>query len=166
MRLYILRHGEAQPLEESLGGDEGRILTEHGRETIRLAALGMRRISIGPRWILTSPFPRAAETARIVAEVLGCEGAVQHHDKLRAGTRPGKVLKMLQGLDDPPEDLMLVGHNPDLEDLVGLLIGAPGPSIRLKKGGLAVVQFDAAPAKGTGRLARLWSCRDLGMLGA
>ena len=71
---------------------------------------------------------RAADTARIAAEPLGLE--VEISEALRGG--PFDALGLAAGRGD----VLLVGHEPDFSDEVARLTGA---RVKLKKGGLAVV---------------------------
>src|SRR5208283_3739184 len=66
MKLYVLRHAEAEP---GAGGtsDEARQLTERGKARMAEAARGMRRLGLEFDAILTSPLARARQTAEIVA---------------------------------------------------------------------------------------------------
>jgi phosphohistidine phosphatase len=70
MKLYLLRHGLAVDADEADLKDEDRPLTPEGREKTIQAARGMRRLEIGIDLILTSPLPRAMETAALTARTL------------------------------------------------------------------------------------------------
>ena len=62
MKLYFLRHGQADwPNWE--GPDDDRPLTEAGREEVQAVAQLLVRLKAAPDLILTSPLPRAAQTA-------------------------------------------------------------------------------------------------------
>ncbi len=136
-KLYVMRHGIA--VEQGQGGypDDARPLTPEGEERVEQIAKGLKRQKIGLDQIVTSPLPRAHRTAEIVAEVLGKKDALETCDALRAGVGARAIREWLKTRED--RRLMIVGHNPDFTDLVGLLIGLRENQIRfeLKKGGIA-----------------------------
>lgn len=143
MELYFLRHGIATDASPT-GEDADRQLTKEGAAKIKAAARGLRRLGLTLDALLTSPLPRALETARIMARELGAE--LQLADELA----PGCDLARLQGLlgeHRAAERVMLVGHEPDLSGLVAALSGA---RVQMRKGGLARVDIDMLePGQGT-----------------
>ena len=81
MRIFLLRHAEAQPKEE-VDRDEDRTLTVKGETRLRKAARGLRRLDIFPERVLTSPLKRALQTAELIADELGFTGEVEAIDEL------------------------------------------------------------------------------------
>jgi phosphohistidine phosphatase len=148
--LYFLRHGAAE--DRGRGSDGDRRLTRHGAERLRSAAAVWRRLNLRPDVILTSPLPRAAETAAIFAEAVGVAGRVAEDARLAPGADWGA---MARSLADRPEAkrVMFVGHEPDLSNAISLLTGAS--SVRMRKGGLACIEFYGIPEVGTGEVAWL-----------
>src|SRR6266481_7389445 len=69
MELYFLRHGEAQWPDWKKSDDE-RPLTKRGKKEMHEVAAFLRRLKVQPDLILTSPLPRAAQTAEIAAQHL------------------------------------------------------------------------------------------------
>jgi phosphohistidine phosphatase len=136
-KLYVMRHGIA--VEPGTAGypDDARPLTSDGEERVGEIAKGLKRVKIGLDRIVTSPLPRAQRTAEIVAKVLGLDNLVETCDALRAGVGARSIRDWLQTREE--RRLMIVGHNPDFTDLVGLLIGLRENQVRfeLKKGGMA-----------------------------
>ena len=72
MELYFLRHGEADWPDWKKSDDE-RPLTKRGKKEMHEVAAFLVRLKVQPDLILTSPLPRAAQTAEIAAEHLECE---------------------------------------------------------------------------------------------
>ena len=72
MRLYFLRHGAADWPDWTQPDDE-RPLTEAGRRELDQVGEFLARLEAAPNLILTSPLPRAAQTAAIAAQHLGVE---------------------------------------------------------------------------------------------
>jgi 2,3-bisphosphoglycerate-dependent phosphoglycerate mutase len=82
MKIYMLRHGEAQDdIDDAYGGVADHPLTPRGEEQAREVALSLEAQDITR--IYTSPLRRAATTASIVAEVLGVSDNVRIVDDLR-----------------------------------------------------------------------------------
>ena len=69
MELYFLRHGEADWPDWKKPDDE-RPLTKHGKKEMREVAAFLKRVKATPDLIVTSPLPRASQTAEIAAERL------------------------------------------------------------------------------------------------
>jgi phosphohistidine phosphatase len=138
MRLYLLRHGIAEE-----GGwntpDHARRLTPEGAAQMRAEAEALRRMNLKLDLILTSPLVRARQTAEILADVLQMRNRLRDDPRLASGCRLGE----LQGIiadHRQAEQLLLVGHNPDLSILTGQLVG--GANVGLQKGGIACIHID------------------------
>ena len=134
MRLYFLRHGAADWPDWKKSDDE-RPLTKAGREELHQVGEFLARLKANPDLILTSPLPRAAETAEIAAEHLRtrmCE------EKLLAPGFKAADLKRLL-LKYPQQILMLVGHEPDFTLVIAALTGG---SVKLSKAGVALVDLN------------------------
>jgi phosphohistidine phosphatase len=101
--------------------------------------------------ILTSPLRRAVESAELFAEACEPKLPMERFDGLAPGHPFRAVLQRLGELG-PDEVVVLVGHEPDLGKLAGvLLFGAPA-SLPLKKAGACVISFTDVAASGAGRL--------------
>lgn len=150
MKLFFLRHGIA---EDARGGmrDRDRALTDEGRAEVDQIARGLQRLDLRPAIILTSPFTRAAQTAAIVAPVLGCP--IETADELQSGCVLDDLMRLLQR--HKHDRIMLVGHEPDFSSMAARLIGADERSLILKKAGLISVKLAAQPRAGGGHLAAL-----------
>jgi phosphohistidine phosphatase len=105
-------------------------------------ASGLRRLKISPDRILTSPLPRARETAQIVAKGLDLADRLEVVDELRADRSAESIRDWLIGQEG--EIVMIVGHNPAFSELISLLpIGRVAPIVtELKKGGVACFSVD------------------------
>lgn len=123
--IYLLRHGDA---EEGTGDDAARRLTAKGERQARAAGEALRSLGTAINTCLTSPKVRAADTARLACEALGLEPEVT--DELREGRFDSLSLVAGRG------DVLLVGHEPDFSGEVARLTGA---NVKLRKGGLAIV---------------------------
>jgi phosphohistidine phosphatase len=143
VELYFLRHGQAGQRSAWVGDDALRPLTEAGRERMVQEATTMRKLGLAPDVIVTSPLARARQTAEVVAEILGLEARLVEDDRLAPGfslDKLGGVLSHLKG-GSSGESVLLVGHEPDLTEIVGRLVG--GADVLFKKGALARVDLPA-----------------------
>ena len=137
--LFILRHGIAIPHGTPGIADDERPLTSKGERRIHQVGRGLAALRLGVEKIVTSPLPRARCTAQIVAQELDLIDKLETSTMLSAGADPHGLQDWLRNRSE--DRLMIVGHNPDLSDLVGLLIlgGIGGFPFELKKGGLAAL---------------------------
>jgi phosphohistidine phosphatase len=136
MRLYVLRHAIA---EEGAGKpDRERQLTDEGREKLARVLDHARNREVRPVRILTSPYPRALETARLAQTALGVANPLVETEKLVPYASLRELLDELRENADA-ETLMLVGHNPLLSDLLAGLTG--DASLVMKKAALACLEL-------------------------
>lgn len=134
MRLYFLRHGAADWPNWKKPDDE-RPLTKAGRKQMHEVGKFLAARKVNADLILTSPLPRAAQTADLVAEHLKAQA---REEKLLApGFRVEDLTRLLRKY--PQQILMLVGHEPDLTEVLAALTGA---SLKLSKGGVALVDLN------------------------
>lgn len=166
MKLLIVRHGPAGKREEweAEGRDDRlRPLTPKGRKDVRRAAAGLVRLVPAVDLWATSPWTRAAETARIVAKVYRCE--IEPVDQLTPDHQPEDLTSWLLP-HRRQESVGLVGHEPHLSLLVGyLLAGRSAGFIELKKGGACLVEMADPSKPGTGIMQWLLTDRELRRLG-
>src|SRR5438046_6000259 len=140
MKLYFLRHGEADWPNWNKSDDE-RPLTKRGKKEMREVAKFLDRLKARPDLIVTSPLPRAAQTAEIAADYL--KAKLRRDELLAPGfgmTNLRTVLKRHRA-----KVLMLVGHEPDFTNIISELTGA---SLKLSKAGVALVDLDPESEEG------------------
>ena len=144
MTLYLVRHGIAEDVPAGKT-DRDRRLTPRGRAKMRRAARGLRPLVRAVDGIYTSPYPRAAETAAIVASALRHAPKPEVLDFLAPDGSPIDVLRALRPLAKL-EHVMLVGHEPLLSQLASLLLTGSVDGMRcdLKKGGAIAVTIRTA----------------------
>ncbi len=147
MKLYLLRHGIAEDRRPDLP-DGARRLTPEGIARMKLEAKRFADIGLKPDRIITSPLPRASETAVIVAEALGLQAILREDDRLACGFGFRDFQAIIREQDQATE-VMLVGHEPDFSMIASDLIGEA--NIDLKKGGLIRIDLEK-PVPGQGLL--------------
>ncbi len=138
-RLLILRHGIAVPHGSPDFADDDRPLTPRGEKRMRQIGYGLKRCGLTLTRIVSSPLPRAYRTAEIVARVLGNPDLLQTADELRVSESAASIAGWIAEQTD--EELMIVGHNPALSELVGLLVAGKLklPLCDLRRGGIAAL---------------------------
>ena len=145
MNLILLRHGKAEVLNP--GGDGARGLVEKGRDQARRAALMLKRAKMLPEIVLTSPLVRARQTADEFCETAGIPGAIIQ-GWLACGMNPEQALHELASFGEFKQ-VALVGHEPDLSQLIEWIVGATGGSVEMKKGAVACLQVNPPARHGT-----------------
>jgi phosphohistidine phosphatase len=145
--LSFLRHGASGPAD---AGD-AQELTSDGRAALEAAGPLWRRLNLRPDLIVSSPLSRARQSAELLATAIGAE-APAVDDRLAAGADWAAMARVLADHPDA-RHVCFVGHEPDLSSAIAELTGAA--SVRMRKGGLACVEFDGAPEPGSGELAWL-----------
>ncbi len=118
VKLYVMRHGPAEDFA-STGRDSDRALTPHGRDRVTSVAAFLREHGEQPRAIVTSPLVRALQTAELVAKDIGLP-EVETRWELKPGGDSLGLVDVL--LEERRKRTMLVGHQPDLGDLVETLL--------------------------------------------
>ena len=148
MKLYILRHGDAVGIgEPKYPNDADRPLTPKGIQRTKLLAHTLRGMEISFDHIFSSPLTRARQTAEIVERGLLFHGRLELITHLSPTCDVEKLLAQLAAIRPVPENVLLVGHEPYLSQLISLLcIGGAGLPLTLKKGGLCRLEVETLRA--------------------
>ncbi|MBN1515741.1 histidine phosphatase family protein [Candidatus Sumerlaeota bacterium] len=144
MELYIFRHAQAVERDEAGGlRDFDRELTDVGRKQARLAGAALNRLGVKFDTILSSPAPRALQTAKIAAKEMNLEDRVRECPALWEGDFED-IFEACRGMEN--KIVCLVGHEPTLGDLTGFLTsGSREVCVPLKKAGIARIDIDGLP---------------------
>lgn len=154
--LLILRHGKS---DWPAGvGDFDRPLKKRGKRDARRIGHWLRDNGLIPDLIVSSPAERAIDTARRTADAMGLEPDQVRQEQEIYLASVATLMKLVRNLPPPEQRVMIVGHNPSLEDLlatlakVGNLTKADTGS--MSTAALAVLQLpgewaDAAPQSAT-----------------
>lgn len=153
MRLWVLRHGQAEPHAAT---DARRQLTEEGRREAQMMA---RRLSDEPLdIILASPYVRAQQTAELVREQLQMRRAIVTVDWATPDDDPLAVLDHLAERSEAR--ILLVSHQPLVGQLLSLAIdGHRQGHYPMPTAGLACLEMPL-PAAGAAELCELTSPSD------
>lgn len=139
MKLYLLRHGKADWPNWDRPDDE-RPLTEEGKKEVAAVAKLLARLEIKPV-ILTSPLPRASQTAEIAGQHL--KASVRTEPLLRPGFEARQLRKILKNFSG--KSLMVVGHEPDFTRTILQLTGG---NTKMAKAGVALVELESESMTG------------------
>lgn len=143
MIVYFLRHASAGTHKANPQKDEKRSLDKEGIEQCGMIGRTLAALNVHVDVVVSSPLKRAAQTAVLVSNEIGYEGKLQLDTSLKPGSGWEEFGRMLQKYADL-EAIMVVGHNPNLSEFLGRLIGRRSPAqVDLKKGAVAKVDSDA-----------------------
>jgi phosphohistidine phosphatase len=125
-RLYLLRHAKSSWKDPSLP-DHDRPLAGRGRRAAKAIARHLREQRIAPELVLCSTARRARETLERIESALGTSVVCVEGD-LYAASAP-ELLERLRSVPDAVGSVMLIGHNPGLQELA-LDLARPAPTVR------------------------------------
>ncbi len=143
--LYLLRHAKSS----HTGGeaDHDRPLAERGRRAAPLIAEHMRRQKIAPALVLCSPARRTRETLDLLTPALADDTVRRFENGLYRADAAALLERLRQVPHDVPT-VMLVGHNPAVQELALALAGGGAELERLRgkfpTAALATLAFDGA----------------------
>jgi phosphohistidine phosphatase len=143
MNLYIVRHAIAvQRGTPGYEDDSQRPLTDTGRKKMKKIVKGLRRRDLQFDAIVSSPYVRARDTAKILAKEFDMKGKIAFSDNL---IPPGNFENLINEVHEKYDvgNLALVGHEPMLSSLISwLATGNTDMKVALKKGGVAYLSTD------------------------
>jgi phosphohistidine phosphatase len=148
MNLFILRHASAGTRRANPLLDTKRPLDKEGKHHCLQLAHVLNALNVQFDLIVSSPLKRCLQTASLIGTETGYEAQILHSNALA----PSATLKDFQSLlreCSRVENLLVVGHNPNLTGFLGALLvpGTSGPaSVRLRKGSLARLSLSRGPA--------------------
>jgi len=147
LTLSLLRHAKSSWKNPSLP-DHDRPLNARGTVEAPLMGKAMAEHGLDPDLVLCSTARRTRDTLELVLPQLKTEPKVSYEDALYHGT-PTAMLALLQGVGVGADQVLLVGHNPEIQTFALDLIGA-GPrqlkdwlEAKLPTAGLVVMRFPA-----------------------
>jgi phosphohistidine phosphatase len=148
MNLYILRHASAGLRRPNPLLDAKRPLDKEGKKHCLQLAQVLNALNVQFDLIVSSPLKRCLQTASLIGTETGYEAQILNSTALAPAASLKDFQKLLRECSDR-ENLLVVGHNPNLSSFLGsLLVPASGAEarIRLRKGSLARVVLTRGPA--------------------
>ena len=143
MNLYMIRHAIAvDEATSDYASDSERPLTDKGRKKMRQIARALRHLGVEFDLILSSPYLRACQTAEILADVFKMKDKLVFSDNLIPLGNPELLIGEINE-NHAVDSLAIVGHEPHLSSLIGLLTAESARlEITLKKGGVCHLSAD------------------------
>lgn len=122
--LWLLRHGKAERYDGS--EDYDRLLKKRGKRDATRMGEWLKEQGLLPDLVISSPATRAIMTAKLVCDVLDID---RQHIQMEKRLYDEGLVRVKSVLADCPAAMsrvLLVGHNPELEDLLTYLVKAAG----------------------------------------
>ena len=127
--------------------DVKRPLDKEGKEQCLLVARYLNALKIQFDLIVSSPLKRALQTASLVGTEVAYDSKIQITDAVAPSGNVAGFQALVATLNGY-ENVLIVGHNPNLPEFLGSLICAPRPaSIRMRKGAIARVDVTRRPGQ-------------------
>lgn len=139
--LYLMRHGKSDWSDPGLA-DIDRPLKKRGRKAAEKMGVWMKENKQVPDLVVSSPAERAKRTAEIF--ILNCDSAVRLKEApWLYDAEAEELLPRLKALPQEADSILVVGHNPVLEELAALLISGGTSGLRLATGAIARIDLQA-----------------------
>jgi phosphohistidine phosphatase len=158
--LLLLRHAKSSWKQPEMN-DHDRPLNKRGKQEAPKVGKYLKDNDLVPDLILSSTARRAYDTAKAVAEECGFEGQIDLYKDLYLSDTTC-YLDILHCLPDEPKRVLVVGHNPDLEELLTLLTNVTEhmTTAALAQVDLPISSWQELSEATDGRLQNLWSPRE------
>lgn len=146
--LYLLRHAKSSWDDVGLD-DHDRPLAPRGEDAVKRVRRHMKRAGIKPALVLCSSARRTLMTLEGIRPALPDDVETVIYDDLYAASAGRLVARVREITDDVPS-VMLIGHNPGLEDLAVMLVGAGEGAVRRRMaakfptGALATLRIESS----------------------
>jgi phosphohistidine phosphatase len=148
MNLFILRHASAGTRRANPLLDTKRSLDKDGKRHCLQLALILNSLDIQFDLIVSSPLKRCLQTASLIGTETGYEAQILHSNALAPAATVNDFQNLLKECSKA-ENLLLVGHNPNLTTFLGTLLVPAGntpANVRLRKGSMARLVLARGPA--------------------
>ena len=165
--LLLLRHAKSA-WNTGATTDFDRPLANRGERDAPIMGRWLKKQGLVPDVVISSPALRARQTCEAACQKMGIKQKEINWDNRVYAALVTELLQVLKGYKKKSKTLMLVGHNPGLEDLLIYLVGE---DIQMPPDGkllpTAAVAYLKLPgnwkdlAEGTGRLVSITRVKDI-----
>ena len=153
--LYLLRHAKSSWKDEGLA-DIDRPLNPRGKRATRTLAAFFTKVKIEPDVIISSPAVRARQTIERILRLTKSKNKPRFDERIYEAPAD-RLVNVLTGIEKTAKSVLMVGHNPGMEELLTRLTGR---SERMQTGALAKITFgENWPSSGTERGKLEWVVR-------
>jgi phosphohistidine phosphatase len=150
MQIYLFRHGIA--VDGAPGKpDSERALTSEGKKELRALLQMARNAGVRPTLLLSSPYRRAMETARLAEAELSCSSEILETRTLTPSGEPSEVWQEIRGHKNE-KAILLSSHEPLMGLLLVYLLGGLHFLVDFKKGAMARVDVESFQSQPRGVL--------------
>jgi len=137
--VFLVRHAKAEPQDVKKSDHDRRLVDKGMRHAEKMASL-VAGFRFPPELICTSSAARAKETAAIFADALNLKNSLEVADDLYSSSAQA-YLQKIQKTADETNTMMIVGHNPVLEDLLVMLTSRSPFHCKMPTCGMAIIHF-------------------------
>ena len=137
--VFLVRHAKAEPQDAKKSDHDRRLIDKGMRHAEKMASL-VAGFRFPPELIYRSSAARAKETATIFAGALKLKDALEVSEDLYSSSAQS-YLQKIQKTGDETSAVMLVGHNPVLEDLLVMLTSRSPFHCKMPTCGMAIIHF-------------------------
>ena len=152
LNVYILRHASAGTRRANPKLDIKRPLDKEGKQHCFQLAHVLNAMNLSFDVIISSPLKRCLQTAQLVGTEMGYDAKVLHAEALQPGAEFSQFQRLVSECRTY-QSVLMVGHNPNLTNFLGHLIGditsdahhVSPARVRMRKGSLARVTVERGP---------------------
>ena len=137
--LLLLRHAKSSWRDEALS-DFDRPLNERGKKAAHAIGRYIRKHKMIPDLVLSSPAVRARETTGIITTTAKLTAEIRYDQRVYEADPP-RLVQVLSQIENNFCSVLLVGHNPGIEELISLLTGS---SQHMPTAALAKIRLEGA----------------------
>jgi phosphohistidine phosphatase len=153
MNLFILRHASAGVRRINPLLDAKRPLDKEGKRHCLHLAHVLNAMKVNFDLVVSSPLKRSLQTAQLVGTEAGYEAKILISNAVAPAAKFEQFQRLLRECA-AYENVLIVGHNPNITTFLGHLIAGPlaperdvrTPPIRLRKGSIARLTLQRGPA--------------------
>jgi len=160
--LLILRHAKSS-WDDPAMPDHDRPLTERGKKDAKRIGQLLQEHGLVPDLVVSSTAKRASKTAKQVAKACGYDGEIEVDGRLYQA-HFSQFVVVLREVGDEHATVLVVAHNPGLEEFVLHLTGQPEtmPTAALAEVSLDIDSWQSLSIPPGGKLVRVWRPKELG----
>ncbi len=115
--LLVLRHAKSSWKDSELL-DHDRPLNKRGKNQGSKMGKLVKEMDLVPDYIISSTAKRAIDTSELIAEFSGYSGRITLDSSLYHQASPEQYTKVLASISDNHNKVLIVGHNPSVENLI------------------------------------------------
>lgn len=135
--LFVLRHAKSS-WDDPLLADFERPLNERGLRAAPFMGKYLKKQTLSPSLIISSPATRARQTAELVSEAGEFAGDLTFDGRIYEAST-GELRQVISEVRDDFDSVMIVGHNPAMEGIVRYF---GGKSEAMPTAAIAVIDLD------------------------